>query len=92
MIQIHTQKTWDPDQFAKRIANIITGLASDDPNHAPYFHPDRNTYQLDAGNNWFLQQLNENTWELRYRYNNSKPAQDALNAIKTLVEFLHGPH
>lgn len=90
-MEFQAQPNWKPEELARRVALILTGEASSEPDRLPYYDTAAQAWKLDQGNNWRLRQLHGNVWELNYRYSSSPQAQVFLEALKKVLEHLIGP-
>lgn len=83
MVKFTTNKRWSEKAVAVRVAQIVRGEGSEDDNSPPW-EISLHHWQLDRGNDWWLDQTGENEYLLKYRY--ATPDRQAM--LEGLVPFL----
>lgn len=83
MIQFTVNGRFSEQFVAERCSEIITGhhntiLGS------PFARDGK--WQLGTSNDWFLEKMGENLYEIRYRYHNHPPTIAGLDGLKSFLE------
>lgn len=80
MIRFLVHKRWEELHVAERCADIVRPHS---PSWVPQHRDDK--WQLDQGNDWFLEKMDERLYELRTRYMTPE-RQAALEGLKLFLE------
>lgn len=88
MIQFTVRSKWQEEDVASRIAEVlgVREAWSRDPSRCPCQRDGK--WQLDPGNDWFLNRVEGDRYELRYRYSGSEEAQRMLDGLKAFLEWV----
>ena len=80
------ERIWkNESDVAKRVAAIV-GEPNPWSEHAQLPCCHQGKWQIDSGNDWFMNKLEGNRYQLRYRYT-TEQRQKALDGLKLFLEY-----
>lgn len=84
MIRFSVRPSWQEATVASRLAEIlgVQNAWNDNPDQPPFNQDGK--WQLDCSNDWWMEKIGKDKYELRYRYDN----ENTEEALKGLQKFL----